>query len=1054
MNFVHLHVHTHYSLLDGLTKIDDLIAKVKEQGMKAVAVTDHGNLYGAIEFYQKARAAGIKPIIGEEMYVAPRTRFDRAPNIDDDPFHLILLAKNLTGYKNLLKLTTLANLEGFYYKPRVDFELLEKYHEGLIASSACLAGQIPQALLSGREQAAEELAEKYRAIFGPDFYLEMQDHPNMEEQKVVNGRLKSLARKLSIPLLATKDSHYLNPEDAEAHDILLCLQTKSKKEEKKRLCMLQDDFSFEVKNYERAFADVPSALENTLKIAEQCDLNLEFGKITLPHFTVPGNKPAFEHLKDLCEQGLTKHYPLVSPEINERLSYELEVIKKTGFTSYFLVVWDMVSWAKQNGIMVGPGRGSAAGSIVSYLLGITELDPIAYKLVFERFLNIERISMPDIDLDFTDTRRGEVLNFLEEKYGKDHVAQIVTFGTMAARVAVRDVGRVLGVPYAFCDTLAKMIPPFAELKEALSANPELKTMYETNETAKKIIETSRKIEGVVRHASTHACGVVVAPDPLVEYAPLQFASTSDRTIISQYEMHAVDALGLLKIDLLGLKNLTLLENTQKEIKRTHNLDINLSDIPFEDKTTIKLLQRAETTGVFQLESAGMKKHLKHLKPTGIEDIIAMVALYRPGPMELIPDYIDGKHGKRKIEYLHPKLRPILDKTYGIAVYQEQVLEVARELAGFTYGQADVLRKAVGKKIPSLLLEQKNKFVEGCIKNGITKSIAEKVFAFIEPFASYGFNRAHASCYAVIAWRTAYLKAHYPPEFMACLLTMDSGDLDRIALLIEECKALGLEVLPPDINESQANFAVVFGQDKSPKVRFGLTAIKNIGSKFVETVLLEREKAGSFNSIENFLTRLKNTDLNKKSLESLIKAGALQGLGDRAQLLYNIQELLGLVSEKRNGPTPQLSLFGALGAPPSPHLVLKTAPEVSKTERLNWEKEMLGFYLTEHPFSEYALLPLNRILIKTLKQGEAFGTTIIAGIITAIKKVFTRKGEPMLFMRLEDESDNIETVIFPKFLNGNGHLFQEGNPIRLKGRAEHSDEGIKFIPEKGELIIKK
>ena len=1053
MDFVHLHMHSHYSLLDGLSRIPDMVALAKEKGMKALALTDHGNMYGAIEFYKACVKAGIKPIVGQEMYMANRGRNDRTPKLDDSPYHLILLAKNDKGYRNLLQLTTKAHLEGFYYKPRIDFELLQQHHEGLIALSACLGGHISQSLLSNRHEEAEMLAAKYKEIFGPDYYLELQHHPHIPEQATVNEGLKALAKKLSLPLVATCDSHYLHHDDAEAHDVLLCLQTKRKQNEKGRMSMMHDDFSFDTEGVMKAFADTPEAIGNTVRIAEACNLTIQFEQPLLPRFPLPEGETAFSLLQQHTERGLTTRYKEVTPEIRERLNYELSVIEKTGFAPYFLIVWDLVKWAKDHGIMVGPGRGSAAGSIVSYLLGITQLDPIHYKLVFERFLNIERICMPDIDMDFTDTRRNEVIQYLEHKYGADHVAQIVTFGTMAARVSVRDVGRVLDVPYSFCDALAKMIPAFSTLEEALRDNPELKTMYDTNAQAKKIIDTSKKLEGVVRHASTHACGIVVGPEPLPNHTPLQYASTSDRTIISQYEMHAVEALGLLKIDLLGLKNLTLLENVKAMIARTRHINIDLNNIPLDNKETIRLLQHADTTGVFQLESAGMKKYLKQLKPTGLEDIIAMVALYRPGPMELINDYIDGKHGKRDIHYLHPALKPILEKTYGIAVYQEQVLQIARDLAGFSYGQADLLRKAMGKKIMSLLQEQKKKFMDGCTAKGVSQKVAEQVFAFMEPFAGYAFNRAHAACYAYIAWHTAYLKAHYTPEFMACLLTMDCGDLDRVAALIDECSEQHLEVLPPDINESEVDFTVVGAISTKPQIRFGLNAIKNVGTTFVENLLKERTTHGPFTALEDFLLRMSGRDLNKKSLEALIKSGAMQALGEKAQLLYNIQELLHFSPHKVVNIS-QLSLFATPAVAPSTHLPLKEAPEAARLERMHWEKEVLGLYLSEHPFSEYtALVEGRRTPLKTLKEERTKGTTIIAGIVTTIKKIFTKKGDAMLFARLEDESDHIEAVVFPKFLAGNSHLFQEGNPVRLKGKTEISDEGIKFFPDQGELLVK-
>src|SRR6056297_92925 len=746
MSFVQLHNHTHYSLLDGLTKIDELVEAVKKEGSPAVAITDHGVMYGVIEFYQKCLKEGIKPIIGMEGYLAPNSRFDKSSKEDKSNYHLLLLAKNNQGYKNLIKLTTLAHLEGFYYKPRMDWEILEKYKEGLIACSACLGGEIPQLIIAGKKEKAKKRIKEYNNLFGQDnFYLEIQPHPNLEHQEEVNTKLIEYSRELGVPLVATTDSHYINKEDAEVQDILLCLQNKKKIEDKDRMSMMEDDFSLksnrEIKEH---FKEVPEALENTLKIAEKCNVEIELGKTQLPYFEVPDNFNEDSYLRKLCQDGLKERYGLsyedIDQERQERLDFELSVIEKMGWPSYFLIVADFVTWAKKQGIVVGPGRGSAAGSFVSYLLGITNLDPLKYDLLFERFLNPERVSMPDIDLDFADTRRDEVIRYVEEKYGKENVAQIITFGTMAARAALRDVGRVLGYSYDYCDRIAKLIPMFSKVEEALEKVEELKEIYQKDEEARKALDYSRKIEGVARHASTHACGVLITKDPLINYTPLQYASSSDRSIVSQYSLHPVEDLGLLKMDFLGLKNLTIIELAINIIKNTQGKEIIINDIPLEDEETYKLFQEGETTGVFQFESSGIKRYLRELKPSQFEDVIAMVALYRPGPMEWIPDYIKGKYGQKEISYLHPKLKPILDKTYGVAIYQEQVMQIARTLAGFSMGEADILRKAMGKKIPELLAKQKENFITGCVKNGINKELAEKIFSFIEPFAGYGFNR--------------------------------------------------------------------------------------------------------------------------------------------------------------------------------------------------------------------------------------------------------------------------------------------------------------------------
>ncbi|MBU4455147.1 DNA polymerase III subunit alpha, partial [Patescibacteria group bacterium] len=916
MKFVHLHVHSHYSLLDGLAKIDDLVNRAKEDGAEALALTDHGVMYGVIEFYQKCKKAGIKPIIGVEAYLAPGSRLDKNTRSDEKNYHLVLLAKNNEGYNNLIKLTSIAHMEGFYYKPRVDWEVLKEHCQGLIAMSACLAGEIPRLIVAGKMDKAKKRISEYQELFGKEnFYLELQDHPNLEHQAEVNKKLIQLSKESGAPLVATNDVHYLNKDDDEAQDVLLCLQTKKKKEDRDRMSMVGENYSFRsTGEMTKTFKDTPQAIENTVKIAGECNLEIELGQTHLPSFQVPGGKSADEYLTELCIEGMAKRYGYDKEKIIksyrefakneesgeknsdgeilrqklERLNYELSVIKKMGFSPYFLIVADFVNWAKNNNIVVGPGRGSAAGSFVSYLAGITNLDPLEYDLLFERFLNPDRISMPDIDLDFADIRRDEVIRYVEEKYGQDHVAQIITFGTMAARAAIRDVGRALDYPYDYCDKLAKMIPMFSKIKQALEIVGELKEIYRTEEAARKIIDYAKRLEGVARHASTHACGVLITKNPLTDYVPLQYASSSDRTIVSQYSLHPVEDLGLLKMDFLGLKNLTIIESAIKIIKNTRGLEINIDKIPLDDKGAYKLLQEGETTGIFQLESSGMKRYLRELKPTEFEDIIAMVSLYRPGPMEWIPNYIAGKQGRKKPQYLHPKLEPILSKTYGVAIYQEQVMQMARALAGFSMAEADVLRKAVGKKIPKLLSEQKEKFIDGCVKNGIASQLAEKIFSFIEPFAGYGFNRSHGACYALIGYQTAYLKANWPTEFMAALLTSDQENIDRIAIEIEECRYMGIEVLPPDINQSFASFTVITSgtvknkivsrDEKANTIRFGLKAVKNIGNNIVDVIINERKKNGPYQDITDFLERVNDKDLNKKSLESLIKCGSFDQFG--------------------------------------------------------------------------------------------------------------------------------------------------------------------------------
>ena len=800
--FTHLHVHSHYSLLDGLPKIDELIQRAKELGMDSLALTDHGVLYGAIEFYKKAREAGIKPIIGAEFYIAPEGRHFKRPGIDKKRWHLLVLAKNKIGYQNLIQLITKSHLEGFYYKPRVDKELLRQHSDGLIASSACLSGEIPKAILAGNIKKAEKIAFEYQDIFGPgNFYLELLPHFNLKGQKKVNNALIEISKKTSFPLVVTYDVHYLRPEDAEAQEILMCVQTNHTIEDENRLIM-NDDFS--LKSQEEminSFKDQPEAIKNTQRIADKCNLEIKLGKIDLPYFPLPKGKTADNCLKKLCLDGLKKRYKKINSRIKKRLNYELGVIKETGFASYFLIVQDLVNWAKSKKIMVGPGRGSVGGSLIAYLLNITDIDPLKYNLLFERFLNPERINMPDIDLDFADTRRDEVIGYVAQKYGRDHVSQIITFGTMAARGAVRDVGRALGYTYSFCDQLAKLIPFSWTLKESFQKVPELKKSYETDSQTKRLIDLAKKLEGVARHSSTHACGVVITKNQIDNYIPRQKSSQDDEIIVSQYEMHAIEDLGLLKMDFLGLKNLTIIENTIKLIKKYRNKKIKIENIPLNDKETFELFQKADTTGVFQLESSGMKRYLQLLQPTKFDDIIAMVALFRPGPMSLIPEFIARKQGKKEIKYIHPKLKPILKNTYGIAVYQEQLMQIVRDLAGFSLGEADVLRKAVGKKIKKLLNKQSKKMIQGMIKSNIDKRTAVRIWEFIEPFAGYGFNKSHATCYALIGYQTAYLKAHYAPEFITALLNSEQDDIDRIAILVDGAKKEGIKLLPPDINES-------------------------------------------------------------------------------------------------------------------------------------------------------------------------------------------------------------------------------------------------------------
>jgi len=1060
--FAHLHVHSHYSLLDGLAKIDELIDRAKELGMDSLALTDHGVMYGAIEFYQKAKEKGIKPIIGCEFYLAPNGLKNKRPKIDDQRYHLVLLAKNQEGYQNLLKLVTVAHLKGFYYKPRIDKELLKKYSGGLIGLSACIEGEVPSLAISGKIEQAEKAAREYEAILGKgNFYLEIQHHPGLANQSLANRRLIEMSRRTGIPLVATHDTHYTRPEHNKIQDILLCIQTNRKVSDTNRISMMDDDFSMiDPQTLAEAFKDTPEALENTVKIASECNLEIELGQIKLPKYEVPDGYTADSYLRKLCEEGIKNRYgDNITSKHRERLDYELSVIEKTGFASYFLIVQDFVNWAKNRGIVVGPGRGSAAGSFVSYLTNITNIDPIKYNLLFERFLNPERISMPDVDLDFADTRRDEVLDYVREKYGHDHVAQIITFGTMAARGAVRDAGRALGYPYDYCDKTAKMIPMNSSISEAISNVPELSEFYQSDPAAKKLLDAASHLEGVARHASMHACGLVITPKPVDEYTPLQYVAGDTKNVVTQYSSSTkssfVEKIGLLKMDFLGLKNLTIIQDAINIIKKTKGLEININEIPLDDKKTFQFLQDALTTGIFQLESSGMKRYLKLLKPTSFEDIIAMVALYRPGPMDWIPDFIARKHGRKKIEYIHPKLEPILKNTYGVAVYQEQVMQISQALAGYSLGEADILRKAVGKKIPELIKEQKIKFIDGCVRNKIDRDTAEKVFSFIEPFAGYGFNRSHAACYALIGYQTAYLKAHFPTEFMAALLTSDQQDIDRVAIEVDECRHMGIEVLPPNINESFATFTVISNKDENEKIRFGLEAIKNVGHNVANAIVEERKQNGRFENLTSFIERVQNKDLNKKSLESLIKSGAMDELGERGQLLANIENLLNHAKNfQKNQSSNQVSLFGSDSSVELPPIKLEEVPAADKQQKLAWEKELLGLYISEHPLAEY--IDYFRDVATPISQVDATmagNTVTIGGIIDKVKKIFLKNQKTMLFASLEDTAAKMEVIVFPKTLEQYSSFWEEGKIVLVTGKVSDRDDTLKIICDEAKIVSK-
>ena len=1080
MRFTHLHVHSHYSLLDGLAKIDQLIARAKELGMDAIALTDHGNLYGAIEFYEKARRAGIKPIIGCEIYIAARRMTDKDPTLDQRRFHLTVLAKNTEGYHNLIKLVTLAHLKGFYYKPRLDHETLAAHATGLIALSGCLSGEIPRAIRTNQKERAEELIRKYQEIFGKDnFYLELGAHPNIPEQLTVNRELLELSKKTGAPVVATNDIHYCRTEDAEAQDILVSVQTGARFEDENRLTMKQDNFSLRsADEMFEVFKDNPEALENTARIADMVDIKIELGENQIPPFITPTGYTQETYLEKLCLKGIHERYgitedtltnssdPAISV-IRERYQYEYAVIKTTGFTSYFLVVQDFVNWAREQNIIVGPGRGSAAGSLISYVLHITNIDPIHYNLLFERFLNPERISMPDIDLDFADTRRDEVIAYVQQKYGHDRVAQIITFGTMAARAAIRDTGRALGMAYGFCDQIAKLIPfnPTQGMKEGwliqcLEEVQELRELYQRDAEAKRLIDAALKLEGVVRHASIHASGVVIAPEELDHFVPLQYATrsqggneseTAEEVLVTQYDMHGIESLGLLKMDFLGLRNLSTIERAVRLIEKIRGVAVNIETLPLDDRPTFKLFQEARTTGVFQMESSGMKRYLKELKPTELEDLIAMVALYRPGPMEYLPSYINRKHRRERVTYLHPKLEPILGPTYGIGVYQEQMMRIARDLAGFSLPEADTLRKAIGKKIKSLLNQQQEKLVSGMVKQGIKPETAQAVWELFPAFARYGFNRSHAACYALIAYQTGYLKAHYPAEYMAALMTAEGFEIERVAFLIDEAKAMQIEVLPPDVNESFENFTVLTDPEghptEPPKIRFGLSAIKNVGSNIVTSIIEARKTGNAFRSLTDFIERIPVKDLNRKSMEALAKCGAMDGLAERNQILENLERLLTYArEEEKRRQSSQTSLFGGNEAARQNEVHLQDAEPASKRERLDWEKELLGLYVSEHPLSEYADKLKDKVTMMNKLDPQSLRGRVVSvgGIVSTIKKILTKSGAPMLFVTMEDATAKTEVLVFPSVLEKNPAIWQTNKILLVRGKLSDKDGEPKIL----------
>ena len=1067
MNFTHLHVHTEYSLLDGSNKINEYVSRVKELGMKSAAITDHGVMFGCIDFYKAAKAAGIKPILGCEVYVAPGSRFDKEKGKEEDRYyHLVLLAETQEGYQNLIKIVSYGFVDGFYYKPRVDMELLEQYHEGIIALSACLAGEVARNLARGFYEEGKEAALRYEKIFGKgNFFLELQDH-GIPEQRQVNHELIRMSRETGIELVATNDVHYTYSSDAEAHDILLCVQTgKSLKDENR---MRYEGGQYYVKSEEemrRLFPYAPEAIENTGKIAERCNVEIEFGVTKLPKFDVPDGYTAWEYLNKLCFEGLDKRYTDNKEELKKRLNYELGVIKDMGYVDYFLIVWDFIRYAREQGIIVGPGRGSAAGSLVSYTLGITKLDPIKYDLLFERFLNPERVSMPDIDVDFCFERRQEVIDYVVEKYGKDQVVQIVTFGTMAARGVIKDVGRVMDVPYVQCDTIAKMIPQELNITidKAMKANPELKKIYETDETVRKLIDMSRRLEGLPRHTSMHAAGVVISQKPVMEYVPL--SRGSDGSLVTQFTMTTLEELGLLKMDFLGLRTLTVIQNAEKLVRRDKGIDLDMDKIDYEDKKVYGMLGAGKTEGVFQLESTGMKNFMKELKPGNLEDIIAGLSLYRPGPMDFIPQYIKGKNNPEEIHYDCPELEPILKATYGCIVYQEQVMQIVRSLGGYTLGRSDLVRRAMSKKKASVMEKERQNFVygneeegvPGCIHRGISEKTANKIYDDMIDFAKYAFNKSHAAAYAVVSYQTAFLKYYYPVEYMAALMTSVIHNPSKVAEYILSSRKMQIEILPPDINFGESEFSADHGA-----IRYGLSAIKSLGAPMIRAIVEERNENGKYQSLRDFIERMSGKELNKRAIENLIKAGALdQVAGNRRQKLMVYAEIVDAVNqEKKNAMTGQMSLFDLISDEEKEayEIQMPKVEEYSKEELLSFEKEVLGVYISGHPLEEYEERWRKNITARTVdfQIDEELGTSkagdgeiaVIGGIITNKTVKYTRNNKVMAFLTIEDLVGTVEVVVFPNDYEKNVQKMEEDSKVFIRGKVQgDADKASKLICEK-------